>query len=228
LLFAGVEFHWISIVWFLSLIPITYLFGRVFCGWICHLGALQELLYHPGRLSVFTSIKAVRIMKVLQYLFFIVLVIQLLVQQKIFWCSIDPFLSIFQMMLAYNFEILSAVLVGLLLLTSLVSYRPFCRAVCPVGLVLGWIEKIPGASVLGMKGGCISCTQCSKACNAKAITRKENMSILNNEECIMCGECIDACPKNSIGFFRLSKRNPSKVVCSATLRDVNIPPSHTL
>ena len=221
-LFSGADFQWITLLWLLSLLPITYLFGRVFCGWICHLGALQELLYHPGRLSVFTSIKAVKIMKVLQYLFCIALVAQLLVQQKIVWCSIDPFLSIYQLMLSYNYEILSAILVGLLLITSLISYRPFCRAVCPVGLVLGWIEKIPGASVLGMKGGCVSCTQCSKACNSKAIIRKENVSVLNNEECIMCGECLDTCSKGSIGFFRLSKRNPSKVVCSSNGENVGL------
>ena len=216
LLFAGVEFHWTNLVWFLGLLPITYLFGRVFCGWICHLGALQEFLYRPGRWSILKDEKSIRIMKTIQYSLFAVLVIQLLVQQKIFWCSINPFLSIYQLMLAYNYEILSAVLVGLLLVTSLISYRPFCRAVCPVGLVLGWIEKIPGASVLGMKGSCISCTQCSNACNVKAIYRKEKESILNNEECIMCGECLDACKKSSLGFFRLSKKNPSKIVCDSS------------
>jgi len=211
LVFAGVEVNWINLLWFLGLIPITYIFGRVFCGWICHLGALQEFLFRPGKWTVFTGDRSVKVMKIIQYVLFVALVIQLVVQQKIFWCKIDPFLAIYQIMLAYNFEILSGILIGLLLVTSLISYRPFCRSACPVGLMLGWIEKIPGASVIGLSGNCINCTQCRKACNINAIYSKGKEYILNNEECIACGECLDACKKTGLSFFRRSKVHRSKI-----------------
>ena len=128
LFFAGVEINWVSLIWFLGLIPITYIFGRVFCGWICHLGALQEFLFRPGKWTIFTGRRSILVMKIIQYILLIALVIQLLIQQKIFWSKIDPFLAIYQMMLAYNYEIISGILVGLLLVTSLVSYRPFLQS----------------------------------------------------------------------------------------------------
>lgn len=210
---GGAEFVWYHLIWFIGLIPVTYLVGRVFCGWVCHLGALQELLYRPGKLKIFTSKKARIIMKILQYVLFALLVVQLVVQQEIFWCKIDPFLAIYQLMLAYNYEILSIILITLLLVTSLLSYRPFCRAACPVGLVLGWIEKIPGAAVIGLKtDSCKSCVSCSKTCNIEAIFKNNKQTILNNEECIMCGECIDSCSQSGLGICRVSKKHPSKTV----------------
>ncbi len=208
---TGADFVWYHLLWFIGLIPITYLFGRVFCGWICHLGALQELLYRPGKFKFFTSKRARIVMKVMQYVLFATLVIQLIVQQEIFWCKIDPFLAIYQLMLAYNYEILSIVLISLLLITSLLSYRPFCRAACPVGLVLGWIEKIPGATIIGLKNdACISCVSCSKTCDIEAIYKNKKQTILNNEECIMCGECMDSCLQSGLGIFRVSKKRLSK------------------
>jgi len=206
LIFAGIEVHWVSLIWFLGLIPITYIFGRVFCGWICHLGALQEFLFRPGKWTVFTGKKSRLVMKIIQYILFVVLVVQLLIQQKIFWCKIDPFLSVFQLMLAYNFEILSAILVGLLLISSLVSFRPFCRAACPVGLVLGWVEKIPGARVIGLDGDCKNCYKCRNDCKIQAIHCNKKETKIDNQECIMCGECLDSCKQTGIGIFRKSKK----------------------
>lgn len=210
LFIAGVEINWVSLIWFLGLIPITYIFGRVFCGWICHLGALQEFLFRPGKWAIFTGRRSILVMKIIQYILLIALVIQLLIQQKIFWSKIDPFLAIYQMMLAYNYEIISGILVGLLLITSLISYRPFCRAACPIGLILGWIEKIPGASVIGLDGNCVNCSKCSNVCKIQAINQKEKETLVDNQECIMCGECLDACKKNGIGVFRVSKKHRSK------------------
>ena len=211
LTFVGAEFIWYQLLWFIALIPITYIFGRVFCGWVCHLGALQELLYRPGKLRLFTSKKARIVMKVMQYILFAILVVQLVVQQEIFWCRIDPFLAIYQLMLAYNYEILSISIITLLLVTSLLSYRPFCRAACPVGLVLGWIEMIPGVSVIGLKSdSCLNCSSCAKTCKIEAIYKVNKATVIDNQECIVCGECLDDCSQTGLWFFRKSKKHPSK------------------
>jgi polyferredoxin len=203
LMASGAEVQWIHLLWFLALIPITYIFGRVFCGWICHLGAIQELLYRPGRLRILTSKSAIRYMKISQYVLFFGLIIQLLVQQKIFWCTIDPFLSIFQLMLARKYEILSVFLIALILISSVLSFRPFCRAACPIGLVLGWIEKIPGASVVGITNkSCVSCINCSNACKTNAILRENKQILVDNAECIMCGDCLDSCNKDGMKISR--------------------------
>lgn len=209
LFIRGVEIEWTSMLWFLGLIPLTYIFGRIWCGWVCHMGALQEFLYRPKGIAWLRSEKTAYYLKIIRYVLLAALVIQLLIMSEIFWCKIDPFKAIFNINLNYNYKIISAILVALLLITSIFSYRPFCRAICPIGIILGWISAIPGASILGYKKDvCISCKNCNDTCNINAIIRRKKISYLDNKECIACGNCIDSCPNCGIHFKRKNKNNP--------------------
>jgi len=210
---TGVDTDWRKLVWFLGLIPVTYIFGRVWCGWICHLGALQEFLFLPKRFRIFRGELSQKVMKILRICLLVALVVQLIVNPVLYFCKIDPFKAVFNLQLTYNHEVTTGILLLLLLLTSVFSYRPFCRAACPVGLILGWVAKIPGASVIGVKDDCIGCKQCNNACEIDAIVRKEKNSVLDNKECIACGECLDSCNRKALGFFRRSVRHKDKVIC---------------
>ncbi|MEA3445088.1 MAG: 4Fe-4S binding protein [Bacteroidota bacterium] len=210
----GYDIDWRKMIWFLGLIPITYIFGQVWCGWVCHLGALQEFLYLPGKVKIFRGERAQKTMKIIRWVLFVALLIQLFVENRLFFCKIDPFKTVFDLgFLGSKYLITRWVLLILLLLSSLFIYRPFCKAVCPVGLVLGWISKIPGASVLGIGGKCAGCSLCNKACDMDAITHHGKFSIIDNKECISCGECIDSCKKKGLDFFRKSKKHPDKIEC---------------
>ncbi len=209
LFIRNIDVDWTSMLWFLGLIPITYIFGRVWCGWVCHMGALQEFLFRPKSDPWFQKEKTAYYLKFIRNVLLIALILQLLIMGEIFWCKIDPFKAIFNINLNYNYEIISGILLVLLLVTSIFSYRPFCRAICPIGLILGWISVIPGASILGYKKTeCISCKNCNDACNINAIMRRKHISYLDNKECIMCGNCIDSCTNCGLHFVRKSKQHP--------------------
>lgn len=210
----GYTDRWIDAIWFLGLIPITYIFGKVWCGWICHLGAIQEFLYRPGKIKLFRSVMAQKVMQVLRYVLIVALIIQLAIMGTIYWCKIDPFLAIFNLQLNYNQEWTSGILLLILLLLSLFSYRPFCRSVCPVGITLGWISFIPGASVIGIDGKCSGCKTCNNACNIDAIIKKDKFSNLDNRECIMCGDCIESCAQGGLKPLRKTGKNKVNVDCS--------------
>ncbi|MFH2144114.1 MAG: 4Fe-4S binding protein [Bacteroidota bacterium] len=219
----GYDEGWKQLIWFIAIIPITYLFGRVYCGWICHLGALQEFLYLPGRIKVLQTAKAQKYLRISRYVLLATLIIQIAVMGTKYWCRIDPFVNIYGFRDFYKmisgtiiFDselIIIIILVSLLLISSVLSFRPFCRTACPVGLIMGLVEKIPGASVIGTKGECAGCKLCNAACNSRAIVRNDNYSSIDNSDCIMCGDCIDACGKNGLGFFRKSKKHKSIVEC---------------
>ncbi|MCD6161074.1 MAG: 4Fe-4S binding protein [candidate division Zixibacteria bacterium] len=207
--FSGVDIPWQTLVWFLGLIPITYLLGKVWCGWICHLGALQEILFLPGRFEIFRSERAQKVMKTIRLLLLATLIIQLLTTKTYLFSKIDPFKVAFNLM---SINLAGWLLLALLLLSSLFIYRPFCKAACPIGLVLGWLSKVPGASVIGVKSDCSGCKVCSKTCTMDAIIRKDNYNVLDNKECIACGDCIDACKKDGLAFVRKGKENNDKVI----------------
>lgn len=192
----GEQIRWYQPLWFLGLVPLTFIFGRVWCGWVCHLGAVQEFLYRVPGMKRFQTKNTQRILKVMQITLFAGLVLQLVVTRTNEFIHIDPFKVVFNLMAG---NAVSIVLLVLLLTTSLFIYRPFCRGVCPVGLILGWVGKIPGALRLASSADCTKCKACSRTCRIQAI----GMDIeLDPQECIMCGRCLDQCPTNAIKFTR--------------------------
>lgn len=220
---AGHEVTFVNLLWIIAIIPITYLLGRVYCGWICHLGALQEFLYFPTKFKLLQTEKAQKTLRIIRGVLIIALIIQLAIMGTKYWCKIDPFLNVFGFkdffsyiisVQSFDFELILIIsLLFLLLISSLFTYRPFCRTICPVGFMLGLISRIPGASVIGIKGECAGCKVCSKACKINAILHKQKFNTLRNFECISCGGCVDACNKQGLGFFRNSKKHPSKIDC---------------
>ncbi len=207
----GVTVDWHSLVWFLALLPVTYLFGRIYCGWICHLGALQEFIYLPAKIKILQGEKAQKIMRTIRIVFLVALIVQLFITKTNLFKHYDPFKVAFNLI---GTNTLSWILLGVLLICSVFIYRPFCKTVCPIGLVLGWVNKIPGASVIGNNESCVGCKSGDNICKIRAITRDEKMSKLDNHECISCGECISSCNKNALQFFRNNKKtHHDQVIC---------------
>jgi len=195
LISLGEPTRWVTLIWFLGLLPITYVFGKVWCGWVCHLGALQEFIYRPGLFNGLQNEKAQRILKIAQYTAFIALVLQLLITRSNLFIKIDPFKVAFNL---FSVNITGYVLLAILLISSLLIYRPFCRSICPIGLALGWIEKIPGASRLQIKHSCKSCKQCVKVCDSGAISSINGQYVIDQGNCIRCGNCLETCRFNAI------------------------------
>jgi len=207
---VGVDIDWRHLIWFLGLIPITYFFGKVWCGWVCHLGALQEFIFKPVKFEIFKGTKAQKTMIIIRYIFIATLITQLLITNTNIFCKYDPFKVVFNL---FSVKTLSWWLLGLLLISSVFINRPFCRTICPIGIILGWVGKIPGASIIGLKGKCVSCKQCSDSCDIHAITRndKKKISTLDTKECITCGNCISACKQSGITFVHKSKKHANKI-----------------
>jgi polyferredoxin len=207
LFFTGLDSNWQAITLFIGLIPITYFFGKVFCGWVCYLGALQEFLY-ISKVKIFQTEKAQKVMKIIRIIALIVLIVQLTISKEILWNKIGPFRVAFNL---FSSNLTGYILLAILLLSSLFIYRPFCKTLCPVGLVLGWVSKIPGASVLGINNSCSGCKTCNTSCKINAITRDDKISKLDNEECIRCGDCLEDCNIKSISFYNKSKNHENKI-----------------
>lgn len=132
---------WIGFV--IVLIPVVHalLYGRVYCGWVCPMGALQELL---GRLPVkgrpAVPRRADALLVKLKYaLAFLFTAAVLLAGRGVIdagwgalFCSVDPFHTVFSLFIAGS---LFAAL--LLVILSIFFGRFFCRYLCFYGVILG-------------------------------------------------------------------------------------------
>jgi NAD-dependent dihydropyrimidine dehydrogenase PreA subunit len=196
LLLLGEVVSWKSILWFVGLIPLTYFFGKVWCGWLCHLGAFQEFLFRNPLGKTFTSEKWQKAFKYIQVSLLIALIIQLIATRTNLFVKIDPFKVAFNLM---SSNLTGYILLILLLISSVFIYRPFCRAACPVGLILGWVSRIPYSHRICIdKESCNSCCRCASSCNQMALVNDGKIIKIRQDECIACGECITKCKKDAI------------------------------
>jgi ferredoxin len=47
---------------------------------------------------------------------------------------------------------------------------------------------------------CKNCYKCVRTCSVKAITVKDAQAQIMDDKCILCGQCLDACPQNAKTF----------------------------
>lgn len=196
LFIAGNEVKWASLVLFIGLIPLTYVFGRVWCGWICHFGALQEFIHRKSKWNFWKTPKAQKVLFGVQIGVFSIWVLWLLIAQTSSICKFDPFVKIFNLNIN---GMVNYIVVGLLIVLSLFVNRPFCRAICPIGFVLGWVARIPYAQKLHIDSTCGGCGKCETVCDKGAISgEKLHKHKVDVNACILCGECISQCAKKAI------------------------------
>jgi len=189
--FLSVSFYiFLGLLVFISIV--TLFKGRVFCGWVCPHGALQEFIY---------KVKTKRFEKIEKYLkyvkYFILIVVLFLsfIYSQNYFCEIYPF------KILYNFSGTGFILTFLIIILflSIFIYRPFCRFICPFGTYLGLIGKLGEKLHLrkvDITTSCIKCKKCSKECNSNSIYEVDTGYKIDTKECFICGDCLTSCPKN--------------------------------
>ena len=85
-------------------------------------------------------------------------------------------------------------IMALVILLSIVNYRPFCKYLCPLGALYGMLNPV-ALNRLRLDGNkCISCGKCSKACKMALDPVRET----NHAECVRCGDCVKSCPTGAL------------------------------
>jgi ferredoxin-type protein NapH len=190
------------------LMMVGALAGRFACGWLCPFGLLQELIYKIPGLRKGKSLPGHRFLKYFKYLILGVLVLALpliftdLAGQGTPWfckliCPAGTLeggwtLTLFDPRLREAMGWLftwKSFLLLLLLFLSLVSYRPFCKYLCPLGAVYGLFNPVSCLRLEVKKERCTDCGACEAVC-PMSLNPAENPG---SPECIRCGKCISAC-----------------------------------
>jgi polyferredoxin len=153
--------------------------GRVFCGTICPVGALQELAYTvPGKKVV---IRRTDILEIIRLAVFLVTVIA--ATYFVDLMAITGLYDLFSLTVSAGLIIAAG-----LVLVSVFLYRPVCRVICPFGVLFSLCAEF-SIFRLERTGDCIACGKCEKVCPAKTAGLYDP-----KRECYLCGRCKDACP----------------------------------
>lgn len=172
--------------------------NKAFCGWICPLGCLQEVVF---RLS--SRIKKFKLPFHITNSFRISIFVIFLIFVFSFDINIYNLFNPFELFHWKIDNYIIAVL-AVVILASLFYFRPFCQFLCPAGLFTWIFEHVSLFKIHKNEEKCTHCNQCVKESPCEAIG-----SIMNDKkiipDCFPCGECIRICPEDALSFSLYQK-----------------------
>ncbi len=196
----------------------TLLLGRVFCGWICPLGAVGEFFAWLGRKLRIPTLRVPDgldgLLKGVKYLVLLGILIWTVSAGTLAWRDYDPWVAWAHLAEGWS-GVLSrpwayVALLSTVMLGSLFVERLWCRYLCPLGAALGLAAVFSPLRVgKGAENECTSCGVCVKACPVQLYPERGNVP---SSECLVCGKCIDIAPSRCAVRARMKKRTISLTV----------------
>jgi polyferredoxin len=185
-------------VFFLSIIAsvvvLSILGSKLFCGWVCPVGALQELVHMIPLKKGMKGKVPFRISNGVRIGFFALFIVLLFAAGISLYEYANPF-EFFH----FGWGWIAIVALVIVVIAALFLFRPFCYFLCPLGLLTWLAEHIAIFKVRLDKDKCTDCKICVKESPCPTV-----QSILDDAEarpdCHPCGRCIEVCPEKALKF----------------------------
>jgi len=191
---------------------LTIIGPKLFCGWICPIGALQELIaMWADKLKIkrikfnFTVSQTIRLGIFILFVFLSgTAILHITNQGKVIPIAFYDYINAF-----HGFEIgLQKTLLDniihflpfiLTVILSFKFYRPFCYFVCPIGILTQLLEQVSLFKVTLKRPPCDDCGICEKKSPCPTVPEILKNAVLR-PDCFSCNICIESCPKNALEF----------------------------
>jgi tetratricopeptide (TPR) repeat protein/ferredoxin len=202
----------------------TLVLGRWFCGWACHVVALQDLCLvllkragvrpKPLRsrwLAFVPSLAAL-------YMFVYPLVYRVgsgaalgpygvRLTREDFWATFPP----------WPVALLTFAVCGFAIVYFL-GAKGFCTYACPYGAIFGFVDRF-AVGRIRVTDACEGCGHCTATCTSNVIVHEEvrEHGMVVDPGCMKCLDCVSVCPKGALyfGFGRPSLASSARAAKKA-------------
>jgi NosR/NirI family nitrous oxide reductase transcriptional regulator len=152
------------IAFFVIPLVFTLFYGRTFCAGVCFMGAVQDLfsfkpIQVPERLD--------RALRIVPYIYLAFTILFAATGSDFIICRFDPFIGFFRLSASLGMIIFGVIII----LTGIFIARPYCRYLCPYGVILSWMSKISYRHTTITPTQCIQCHLCDTSCPVAAIEK---------------------------------------------------------
>ncbi len=185
-------------------------FGKLFCGWVCPFGFLQDML-HKIPTRKLTLPKWTSHIKYLVLVLMVFLIPFFLGEETMYsFCRICP-ASALQVTLPNLFSsgslilplatIVKLTVLIVVLLAVIFSRRAFCKVLCPIGAILAPLNLLSFWKVKLPTDNCISCDKCDEVCPSTiSPSSRIAKGVVSNRslDCIVCHDCRTVCPQKAV------------------------------
>ncbi|MBC8400684.1 MAG: 4Fe-4S binding protein [Candidatus Marinimicrobia bacterium] len=197
---AGRGFPVVFAAVLVSMAVMSLIGKKLFCGWICPVGAAQELVYRISfgkkrdkKLKIKLPFKISNTVRSALFLLYLIIVATA-------GLSIYEYFNPFEF-LHWGFELWGILVMLVTLISGLFIFRPFCYLVCPIGLLSWLLEHFALTGVKLDRAKCTDCDICLRKspCPSIPAILAEKWS---QPDCHACGRCIEVCPEDALHFKR--------------------------
>ncbi len=220
-----------------AVLALSLLLGRFFCGWICPLGTILQIVSWIFRSrSIRERIERNEYVAAQSFKYALLVVLLACaalggMQAGLF----DPmalltrtsavFLApaassgldaVAGQPLTRVFPTAPLVVAIFALILLLNAYRPrfWCRYICPLGALLGVAAKFSFGAFVRDETKCTNCGLCSRDCAGACNPHKETRAC----ECFVCWNCVNQCPENALKWQWLPNRQKMSIATDISRR----------
>lgn len=195
---------------------IIFTIGQGICSWVCFYGGIDEACSKIAKKPLI-KLKIPRLWRDFPIAFLIFLLIVSFLQGLPVFCTwfcpfklTEGFWEKEPFIRTVQAVLFWFALAGfVIILPALTKKRTFCSLICPFGAFVSICGKASPYKVTINNQKCIACGKCQDACSVFAVENKNSQEYKISSFCNRCGECIDACPADAINI--LSKQSANKI-----------------
>jgi len=193
----GIIFKWTVILSVIATFA-TIFIGRMFCGYVCPIGTISELIYKLNkRKNILKKRIPQRLHNYLIFIKYMVLLLTIIMVISAKQYLYMKYCPVFLTGHPQNITLISAILLFVLVLKSYFSSRFWCKYLCPFAALmnifqyLGKLLKIKRKMINRNIQTSIGCKNCAHFCPMQI--ELGNKEIIDDVECIHCRNCVRKC-----------------------------------
>ncbi|MEO7793165.1 MAG: tetratricopeptide repeat protein, partial [Thermoanaerobaculia bacterium] len=196
-----------GLIFFAGAILITALFGRWFCGWACHLVALQDLCrWLLGKIGIRPRPLRSRLLGLVPYFAFAYMFLWPAIYRL--WIGDSLGVRGAELTTSAFWETFPGWVVGVLTLVIcgfatvyFLGAKGFCTYACPYGAAFSLAEKLSPLRVR-VNEDCDASGHCTSVCTSNVRVHEEvrDYGMVIDSGCMKCGDCVSVCPNDALSF----------------------------
>ena len=184
LMAAGRVQIWMAL--FLLGILASFIFGRVYCGWICSINTVMEWV------TAFKRKNGIKNREIPEF-----------VKKPVTrWLLLGLFAAAFILTVktGENLPILPVLFVLGVLVTFFFHEELWHRFLCPMGSILSFSGSNTKKGMIVDADKCVNCGECARVCPALSIDKTESKHYINRKDCLVCLKCSAVCKPKAISY----------------------------
>jgi len=221
-LFTGIiePVHPAAFVMFVAIVTTSLLIKKGFCGWICPIGTISQVLWMTGRklfgknfrMEKYTDISLRSVKYALMALFLLLIGVAMAPNMMVLFFLSDYYkiADVKTMKFFTDISATALLVISAFAVLSLIYKNFWCRYLCPYGALLGLLSRLSPLKIRRSEANCTHCKSCSRNC--PSLIDVEKQTLVKSSECFGCLTCLSHCPSRDALDITLGAGKKRKIL----------------